>query len=106
MLSKLKHGHYDSLEDIDNEISEAVKELVKVKTYMRDLYMQRKECAHSYKKSTFTIQRRMIGYVRVNERVCASCSHIETQAERDDGDGKDRPDWAKEATKNYYNNDI
>jgi len=104
MLSKLKNEHYGSLKDIDVAISKAQAELVEARKHMRDLYLERSACIHLYKKPSFTIQSRLIGCVRVNKRFCAHCGHTETQSENDNGN--DRPEWAKEATEAYYNNNI
>ena len=104
MLAALKHDRYDSLEDIDAAIDAAEKELGDARQYMRDLYLKKAACIHAYKPATYSIQGRLIGFVRVNEQVCRNCGHQESQTENDDG--TNRPEWAKDAKKTYYNNNI
>lgn len=62
-------------------------------------------CQHVFKNSTFTDQRRFLGYARVYERQCNHCGHIDV-FQHSDGAVVELPEWTKNAKQQYYNNQI
>ncbi len=104
LLAGLNSGRFNSLNDIDSAVDSAIEELQAARIDMRKNYLSRAACLHLYRKARFTIQGRLIGCVRVNERTCKHCGHTESFQESQDLD--DRPEWAIDASEQYYNNNI
>ena len=62
-------------------------------------------CEHEYKHPTYTVQRRIIGYVDVYEHQCKHCKYTETFQYSEESVGG-LPIWTKNASRRYYNNSI
>ena len=103
ILSDLRNGNFESIDDIDKKINESINELEEARSLIKEIFLKRAGCEHEYEQSTFTSERKIIGFVRVNKRVCG-CGH--TEVFQEDKSGSDRPTWANEAQPMYYNNDF
>ena len=102
LISRFRQGRFNNLSEIDEAIDLVVAELEQARVDLRAMYIKRAACLHSYKPATFSIQKRLFGLVRVNERHCENCSDSESYQEDMDGSGNDRPIWAKDALQRYY----
>lgn len=105
LLTGLKYNRYASLEDIAKAVEAYQEELVQVHEELRVRWLKVNGCTHTYGEATYTIQRRMTRYFRVNERVCSLCGQFETQTELCE-DGSDRPEWALPAYEAFFNNNF
>lgn len=108
LLSRVHHGQIETHKDVDDEIDDIIKELEEIRPDLKKTISDRDECRHDeFNQATYTIQRRLIGSVRVNSRVCRKCGHEDTHQEGSHNpEGVRRPAWASDASKQYYNNDI
>lgn len=97
----IKYG-FNSVEELEKMIDECIGELMDTKPIALKALAERLECDHSFKDPTYTVQRRVIGYVTVYQRVCSDCGCIENVTKETDG----TPDWADGAKEQYYNNSI
>jgi len=105
LVQKLNHGMYQTDQEIDSNINERIAELEKLRTEMKFVLSQQRNCAHEWTTPSFTIQKRIFGqFVRVNQMSCNICGKLEVYQEKEDG--SDRPEWAIEATERYFNNFI
>ena len=103
ILSDLRNGNFESIDDIDKKIDESISELEEARNIIKEIFLKRAGCEHEYEPSTFTIERRIAGFIRVNKRIC-NCGH--TEVFQENKSGSDRPEWAKDAQPMYFNNSI
>jgi hypothetical protein len=92
-------------EELDQTIDRLKAQLEDSRALLKTRINNLSSCKHVYKQTTFTVQRRFLGYVTVYERRCKHCQYTETFQYSDDV-VEELPIWTKNAQQRYYNNSI
>ena len=104
-MRRIQRNTEMEVEEVDKEFDDLVAEIESYRQEFKDALLKRKNCPHeNYHPASYTFQRRIFGhYVYVYERFCADCGKgFSVKCDS----MEDAPDWGKDATQRYYNNDI
>ena len=107
MKKAIKQKNFSSIYELEANIDYCKQLIEDAREDMHLAFMNTDGCQHNYEHSKYTIQRRLIGFVRVNSRSCKECGFEDIYQEgTDTPDRHDRPEWAGDAKEQYYNDSF
>lgn len=104
LRSKVKSKNINSPEQVDEVINSIIKDLDGFRSELKATIAKRNACNHDeFNDATYTVQRRLLCFVKVYERTCKHCTHQETVTVKD---GDKPPKWGIYAKRMHYNNNY
>lgn len=102
------YSEISNTEDLDQLVDRLKDQLESNRERWQEAITNRNTCQHSeFGKTTYTVQRRIIGHCTVYERSCKSCGYVDVFSLYSESEEKSvLPDWTKNAEQRYYNNQI
>jgi hypothetical protein len=104
----IKHNQITDSAELDGLVNQLKDQLESNRSRWQEAITNRNTCQHSeFGKTTYTVQRRIMGYVTVYERSCKSCGYVDVFSLYSESEEKSvLPDWTIKAEQRYYNNFI
>jgi len=98
-------GYFDSESEVNAAIDQSIKRLEECREDALEAFYVFDNCTHEdWRSSTFSVQRRVLGFVTVYERICKSCRYCQSVTVGDNAN--DKPLWGDGAQETYHNNDL
>ena len=99
----IRRGEFDKESDVEKAINDHVTTVLNARDQLIAQFRLLDGCGHDFKNPTYSVQKRVLGFVTVYERKCNVCGYKEIFQQNDK---ESLPDWTDGATETYYNNDI
>lgn len=106
---RILHAKYENIEEYEKDLDSAIAYIASLKDNndIRDFAINNINCKHEeYKGATYTVQKRIMGYATVYERVCKNCGHTDIWSNYEGEKDGQEPEWTIGAKRQYYNNFI